>query len=277
MPTKVTARHGDTLCSLAIQAGFENCTPLRNHPDNAEYLNRPLRRGDRVAIPDRKPGNSSGSAETRHSFKRLGVPLQNLRFVHGSSSEHGYSTDAQYRSDRRLRFLKISNYPSDKGGQYPTGPVGANDYASLPAFPNGYGYHADGDSDVDTFKIEVFDARAVGDTVKVKLKARKPVYVEGKVNNYTDFSATDPHSGSRKIEVECKRVKPGLKAFRSRYMRLVTNINDFDAIKAKKQTLLGCYTAGTTCRGRAASQVPDLHGVYPPISRVSRAGDSPLA
>ena len=51
MPTKVTAQSGNCLCGIAVDAGFLNCQPLRDLPENAAFLNRDLIDGDEVTVP----------------------------------------------------------------------------------------------------------------------------------------------------------------------------------------------------------------------------------
>ena len=56
MPTKVIASNGDTLCTLAMTAGFLNCQPLRDEAANSALLNRQLKDGDVVTIPHTDSG-----------------------------------------------------------------------------------------------------------------------------------------------------------------------------------------------------------------------------
>ena len=51
--TNVIAQEGQTLCELAIAAGFLNCQPIRDLGSNAgkSFLTGPLKAGDVVAIP----------------------------------------------------------------------------------------------------------------------------------------------------------------------------------------------------------------------------------
>jgi len=229
---KIRAKSGDTLCTIAIRdGGFLNCDALRSHAGNASKLLANLKKGTKVIVPSLIKKIKIKAVGNKHNFKKKIAPLPNIRFVHGSKN-------LPYRQDSTLKKLSISNYPSDKGGQYPAGPSGPNEYSTLPALPVDFTYKDDAHNDEDTFKVEVVDPLSTVDIIKVKLTALKPVYLKGKVDSYVDFAPMDSNVADRKIEIECKRVKAGLKVFRSRYIRLVTNKADFDAIKINKQGLL---------------------------------------
>jgi hypothetical protein len=231
-PRTVKAREGDTLCVIAIRdGGFLDCGPLRADPANAAHLVSTLAKGTRVTVPPFEKKEEAGKAtKSKHAFKKKTSPLPGLRFVHGSK-------DLPYAKDATLQVLQVSNFPSDKGGRYPTTASGPVTHATMPALPSGFGFNQDGHNDPDTFKIEVVDPREGSDTIKVKLTALKPLYAAGKVVGHTTFAAADRHAATRSIEVECKRAKPGLKVFRSRYLRLVTNKTDFDTLAPNKQAL----------------------------------------
>jgi hypothetical protein len=107
-------------------------------------------------------------------------------------------------------------------------------------FPKGkWGFDPDGDADPDTFKVEVVDPSRPA-TVQVKLRALKPNYDSKQViamkqddngnmsKDYDPFPAGDADSANREINVNCGSVSPSNKVrFRSRYLRLVTDNEDF--------------------------------------------------
>lgn len=222
MSETVRAQDGDTLCKLAIAAGFPNCEPLRNEAANSDYLNRPLSSGDEVTIPDIEEEEDDGDTEAEHVFEELGVPEPEIRFVHGSR-------DQPFREDDSLTFLNVSNYVTNKAGTNGT-----------EAMPTTYGFNAHAHADPDTFKIEVIDPGAGSDTVDVNLEALKPIYAaDGNVERHENFAAGDPNVNMRQITVTCEKVSPTNQVrFRSRYMRLVVDDEDFNALSANSQTLL---------------------------------------
>lgn len=216
MPRKVKAVDGDTLCGLALKAGFLNCDPLRALPANDDFKSRPLRKGDVVTLPDRKAKDASGkTGGTTKVVVSAGHPPR-LRFVHGSKA-------LPMPKDTTLTFLEISNFVTSKGGKT----MGA-------AFPAGFGFAEDGHIDPDTFKVEVTLSGA-GDKVKVLLEALRPVYrANGTVERHENF--TGPEHDKRKLEVDCERANAASTFYRSAYLRLVTD--DVDQAAAPKQALL---------------------------------------
>jgi hypothetical protein len=76
--TNYDVQPGDCLESIAYEHGFFWET-LWNHPDNASLKQSRqapniLLAGDQVAVPPLRPKNEAGATETRHRFKRKGVP-----------------------------------------------------------------------------------------------------------------------------------------------------------------------------------------------------------
>lgn len=212
--TKVTARDGDTLCSIGTANGFPNCDALRAEPANHLFLKRPLRAGDRITVPAPTPKTEPRADGASHRFVRRGVPIPSIRLVHGSRN-------LPYRSDRSLQVLNISNFRTDRGGLNGQRP-----------FPAGYGYDDDGHADPDSFKVEVEDLGASG-SVTVTLEAMKPIYAaDGSVSRHESFG-----DATRTLEVPCNAVSAGLPVvFRSPYLRLVTD--SVDQAAAAGQTLL---------------------------------------
>src|SRR5690242_6775990 len=120
MPTVVVARDGDTLCGLAIDAGFVDCTQVRAEAANSGLLARALKTGDPVTIPDIAPKDVSKATEKRHRFIKKTAPAVSIRFVHGSP-------DKKYFDDFTLTVLNVSNFVTNRGGTACTSP-----------FPNGF-------------------------------------------------------------------------------------------------------------------------------------------
>ena len=217
MPTKVTAKTGDTLCTLAMAAGFLNCQPLRNQADNAAFLDRALQAGDIVVIPDRVPGALSRPADAKHPFKALSAPPVSIRFVHGSK-------DKTFAADDTLPNLNISNFVTTKGGACGT-----------QAFPSGYGFDAIGDADLDAFKVEVVDPQG-GGSAQVLLEALQPVYQQDPSTQALTATSWVLFEGAewarRQLLVTCNPANAT--RFRSPYLRLVV---DDDAGNSDQQAL----------------------------------------
>ena len=220
MPTQVTASKGDTLCGIAIAAGFLNCEPVRNEAANAgkDFLTRELKDGDVITVPDLREEIFNGGTETLHRFKQKNAPPVEIRFVHGSP-------DLPYRDDPELNVLSVSNYRSDRGGS-----TGSN------SFPSGHEFHWNGHHDEDAFKVQVVDP-AAGGSVKVTLEALKPKY---KANG--DLDSHEPYTGAaaanRKRDVDCHLVKNSV-CHRTEYQRLVIDTEDFNAIPTQALLITG--------------------------------------
>lgn len=219
MPTKVTASNGDTLCNLAIAAGFLNCQPLRDEPANSDFLNRELQDGDIVTIPDIRPRNETGATDQVHRFVLKTAPAVSIRFVHGSPDKH-------YLEDDTTTLLNVSNFVTNlagKNGQVP--------------FPAEFEFHQPGHDDPDTFKIEVVDP-AAGASVQVLLEAMKPVYLldqsTGKLNVIGHVPFTGADLAARSVTLNCAKVHSGV-SYRSKYQRLVVDEKPGDAHPGDKQ------------------------------------------
>ncbi len=216
MATVVLALGGETLCGIAVQAGFRNCDLLRAHPANGALLNRPLQLGDRVAVPDRRIKTLTVPTTTRHRLKRDRHASERIRFVHGSAA-------TPFDRDPALTVLNVSNYITNQAGA--TGSA---------AFGSGFGFDADADADPDTFKVELTTLDG-GGTVKVRLEALRPAYGSNDtIDHYELFTGAE--YAARMLDVDAQPVRPGKTAYRSRYLRVVTD--DQDQVAAPTQALL---------------------------------------
>ena len=214
MPTKVTAKNGECLCGIAVDAGFLNCEPLRALPENSALLSRDLRDGDEVTVPDRVVEDFPKAIDTKHTFKLKSSPPFNIRFVHGSAA-------LPYRDDTETTTLHVSNFVTNLGGA-----------TGLAALPAGFGFNDDGHQDPDTFKVEVWDPSA-GGSVNVKLEALKPGYTADPISGKLTATSFTPFTDAgRKIDaLVCNVVSAGTdNTFRSKYMRLVVDEQDLAAV-----------------------------------------------
>jgi hypothetical protein len=215
VPSLVTAEDGDCLCIIAISSGFINCQPLRDEPANSSLLNRDLVAGDIVTVPDIDPGNDGGGTDQRHVFVRRNAPPVSIRMVHGSPN-------LPYLQDADVPVLHISNHQTTRGGTEDGG-----------LLPSGFGFNQLGHDDPDTFKVEVVDPQAAS-PVMVRLEALKRTLLPNGTFGHDLFPAGE--RGRRSLDpLECEIVSSGV-AFRSRYLRLVTD--DTDKTALPNQTLL---------------------------------------
>lgn len=221
MPKNVKAKKGDTLCGIAMAAGFLNCDAIRDA--NPQCKTQALAVDDVVIVPDLRPKDADKITDKEHKFLKKNAPPVSVRLVHGSK-------DKLYLDDSTSSVLNISNYVTDAGGLQ-----GVRN-----TFPSGFGYDPTGDEDLDTFKVEVVDPAASG-TVKVTLEALRPFYgADGKLDHNDTFKDA-PDAADRRIDdLECQQVSAGHVAFRSRYLRLVVDKID----QLGKQQLLVTDMAG---------------------------------
>lgn len=212
MPTVLTARDGDTLCGFAIDAGFVDCASMRAEAANGGLLARALQSGDQVTIPDIGAKDVSKATEKRHRFMKKSAPPVSIRFVHGSP-------DKKYLDDFTLTILNVSNFVTNQAGTDGT-----------KRFPTGFGFNPNGDADVDSFKVEVADP-AAGSSVTVILEALKPAGLnQNGTPRHIPITGVADAAQRRIGALECPKVSTGHVAYRSRYLRLVVDRQDFDAI-----------------------------------------------
>ena len=215
MPTQVIATDGDCLCTIAIASGFIDCQPLRGDGANGSLLNRPLVDGDVVTIPDIDLGSTGAPTDQRHVFERRTAPPVRIAMVHGSPN-------LPYLKDPESTVLHVSNHQTTRGGKEDGG-----------LFPSGFPFNPLGDEDPDTFKVQVVDPQAAS-PVRVRLEALRRVLRPDGTFGHDLFPAAE--RARRTLDnLECQIVSSGV-AFRSRYIRLVTD--ETDQAAKPTQTLL---------------------------------------
>ncbi len=216
MPRKVKAAEGDSLCGLAVRAGFPNCDALRALTENADFKSRPLQAGDVVTLPDRKSKTASTKTGASTKLTINAAPVPRVRFVHGSPN-------LPFDKDPTLHCLDVSNFVTNLGGAT----QGA-------AFPKAFGFSPDGHGDPDAFKVEVVMGGG-SQSLTVQLEALRPVSRgDGSVVRHEPFTGSE--HDARKLDVECQPGPHSPSVYRSRYLRLVTD--DVDQAAAPSQTLL---------------------------------------
>jgi hypothetical protein len=183
--------------------GFLDCQPLRDEAANASLLGRDLVPGDVVTIPDLEIRQEEKGVNQKLKFVAKNAPPVSIRFVHGSQT-------TPYLQDIETTVLNVSNYRTDKGG-----------LRALDPFPKGFGFDPLGHADLDTFKIEIVDPKA-GDEVFARLTRLKPKFnPQGVIDSFR--ALTDPLLS---LKIRCRKVNAGKVAYRSRYLRLVTDVQD---------------------------------------------------
>jgi hypothetical protein len=239
----VTAIDGDTLCTLAISAGFPDCTPLRALAENAAFLKGFLNPGDKVTIPDRNVANAGKPTDATHRFKRKGRQV-GIRFVHGSKSR-------PFAEDIALTTLNVSNYQTDMAGQ-PDGAV---------AFVNDTVRQFDPDAhlDEDTFKVEVLDTLPPGDPIDVRVQALRPQYsaadATGRtVTGHIEFAgAVLAH---RRLDTKASK-QGATHRFRTCYLRLVSDEFDNGTSDGQGRVLQTVLVTDMTDQGDAQVEILD--------------------
>ena len=235
MPTTVTATAGeDTLCNIAMRAGFFDCAPLRAEPANAAFLTRDLQDGDIVTVPDLVIKEESRASEQKHRFQVKTAPPILIRYTHGSP-------DKPYREDLDETVLNISNWVTNKAGA-----------TMQQAFPSSTVFNPDVHVDEDAFKVEVVDPQGPG-KIKIQIEAMRPVFApDGTLTGHEQFAAA--LRGARSLETEGVKV-PSAVCYRSPYLRLVVHETDHAAVP--KQTLLVTDTADGNNGPEDALQILD--------------------
>lgn len=216
----VRARDGDTLCGIAIDNGFKNCTKLR--PDNPDLANRQVRAGDNVNIPELTPKQVAGNTELRHRFKVLGKK-QRVYII----QDHNRPTPQAALSDVQ-RALCVSNYvPTRQGTGFTTADWRDHNF---------FGYDAGASADPDHFKLQVYDERAQsrGETqVELTLQAQKPILnASEQLERWEDMT----EAGTKLEHIVCRQVEANSPWYRSHYLRLVVDTQDQTAKRPHGRT-----------------------------------------
>jgi len=139
-----------------------------------------------------------------------------------------------------LTAVNVSFYPSDRVlpadvDEISVG-MGEFKFSSLAPFPTGFGYSPAAAKDPAAFRIEVEDpSMALSEnTAHVTVEVLKPPAAPG-----GEGEAFPPDTRKQRalVNVECRRID-GTNLFRSRYLRLVTDEEDYNALYDTKQAIL---------------------------------------
>lgn len=222
MANTVTAQDGDTLCTIAINNGFDNCLKLRDIDANSAFSSGVLKAGDTVTLPDLTPSENDRPTDNQHRFQIKNRQV-GIRFVHGSAT-------LPYEQDLTLNELNISNFTTTLAG--------VTEAAQLPDASHAH-FDANADVDTDAFKVEVIETRPPGATLEVIIEPLLPTYdAGGTLSGHKNFDG-DPKNagtirGARSLVGQAFKMEG--KRFRTGYLRLVVDTLDTDA--RKKQTVL---------------------------------------
>jgi len=242
---KTVQEDGRCLCEYAANAGLRDCAYLREI--NTHLKDKAtLKKGDRVAIPEKRQKSSPGKDKTNLKSKRPVYPPPMVWFIKEDGVGYVNPPAPVAGPDGKLALkpgdrhfprrpgqgqFNVTNYHVDKTAD------GTKNFADA----NTYGHDKDSSDDPDHFKVQVYDNTVPTgtDTVTVTLHAMRPSYRKqtNKGVEYV-FVTTNyryPASNDRKLQVTCKRI-PDTNYFRSPYLRLVTTETDHTA--RDKQTLL---------------------------------------
>lgn len=209
-------KNKDSLSTLAEENGLANWERIWNDPGNEalrEERGSPenIRENDVVMIPAPQLGEVSRPTENRHRFVRVNVPPASIKIVTDGGNPQVPTTTEQ-------RILQVSTFVTTR--QLPTGFLTAS-------------------TDPRNFKIEVFDEGATGQFINCEIEAMKAqLDARGRPLRDPDGHVLyESFNPPRRIAGLRLRRVPGLNhIYRSRYLRLVTDVED-DAARAD-QTLL---------------------------------------
>lgn len=257
---------GEYFCQFASQKGFRDCTYLREintHLRDKAFLDV----DDRVAIPEKRPQAKTGSSETTIEGVRVDYPPATIRFLGINEDVGDRDIDSLERVGISNYVTNKAQITPDKKGLV-SGKEhkfykkqGADDKGKMDD------EEKETHADPDHFRIEVHDVSAKKGKfkktgkVKIEIQVLQPMYER---DNGDDGSvivrnmefvqpSVDPtekppkgfkipedggdEKTKRKLELECKQGKDNngkrTNYFRSKYMRVVTEKEDF----IKHQTL----------------------------------------
>ncbi|MBX3394920.1 MAG: hypothetical protein KF841_06095 [Phycisphaerae bacterium] len=216
----IRAKDGDTLCSIAVDNGFKNCTKFRAH--NTHLASRQVKAGDQVNIPELTEKQEPGQTEMRHRFQRLG--RKKRIFI---IQDNNRAKPEQALSDIQ-RELAVSNYvPTRQGTGFTTA-----DWRSERFF----GHSTAASADPDHFKVQVFDPMAAArgeNEVKITLQSQRPVLdADLKITQWNDMT----EAGTKLVDVICRQVEADSPWYRSHYLRLVVDTQDQTAKRPHGRT-----------------------------------------
>lgn len=208
--TIVRARDTDSLCSIAVEHGFKNCTKLR--AENPQFNTRPVEQGEQVKVPVRTPKQEARPVDATHKFVRKGK-ANKVFIIQDRNRPNG-----QAMTGDTIRNVGVSNYVTGRQGR-----GFAPDAWRDKTF---FGFSAGASADPDHFRVlihDLFAHRANRDTVEVNLRSQKPKLAPGgtEIQKWENLT----QAGTTLGPVTCKRIG-ATPFYRSPYMRLVVDEED---------------------------------------------------
>ena len=238
---------GECLCALAAEAGFLDCSYLREI--NTHLAQKAtLDVGDEVAIPEKRKKKTSDKDKSKIKAKRPNYPPPDVFFIKENGAgypdpapapdDEGY--DPHYPKADTLTELNISNYHVNLAGDG----SGGDNFAAQ----DFYGYLEPSSRDPDHFKIQLYDNKEKTNELEVTLTAMRPVY---KSEDQTIGTKTvkvvklagdykERTSGNQQIDVKCQRVG-STNYFRSPYLRLVNSAAGVPNARKKQLLVVSDY------------------------------------
>jgi hypothetical protein len=208
---------------------------LRGWNIYAEHATVDVLPGYSVAeMPDESPFQPAPAKPTLPT--PTAVKPAEVRFIPGTLAD-----DVAAKESDVPKSIGIGFYPVDKAGSLSAGlgKFKLND-PKLKAFSKGFAYDADAAADPAVFRVEVHEPNLQVDRLYVHLEALQPKTREGsgKVTAWQEFPSDDERARRSLVGVECRPVSTDPHRYRSRYLRLVTDEADHEALLPTTQGLL---------------------------------------
>jgi hypothetical protein len=203
-------KDGESLCSIAVENGFKNCTKLRTA--NPPLANREAEPGDKVDVPEVTGKQEAGAVDQLHRFRRLG--RANRVWI---IEDRNRASGTVALNDTRIQ-VGVSNYVTGRQGR---------DLAPDPwRDTNFFGFSAGASADPDHFRIlvhDLFAARSNTQFVDVTVKTQRPILgaIPNEIQSWQDLT----QAGTTLTPVRCQRFN-NTAFYRSPYLRLVVDDED---------------------------------------------------
>jgi hypothetical protein len=141
-------------------------------------------------------------------------------------------------ASKQVTSVGISFYPPNKAGSQNAAWQEFRFSGFSDTFPTSFDDHAGAALDPGAFRVEVQDPNLEAKIIYVTLEALRPQYdANGRVTGWAEFAGEERKRRSL-VNVECVPTSGDPHIYRSRYLRLVVDEFDHQALAATKQGLL---------------------------------------